>query len=214
MPRNVPQVNLTLQGKDGYNNAINILNTISSIYLNPTYGASARSLTGEDVNKVENHTPNGNVDSQTWNHRYGLDLTTLDITDTGSDSNKPSQTYTSTATTGYEFYYLEKFIEMDCWLATRSIGVSSSDCDFRVNSLDTELGAVYCNYLFYITPDGNSDDGDSSYPVVPVITLKPEVQLNLESEFYTQEENGYSDANSTSVQTGTNQYGHHAWIIQ
>ena len=135
MPRNVPQVNLTLTGKDGYNNAIEALNAVAGIYLNSAYADSARSLTVEDVHKVENHTPDGEEAEYSWNHRYGMNPTTLDITDTGSDSNTPEQTYTSTATTGWYSYSAPSF-NGACWLASRCVSMDSSNCTFHVRGLN------------------------------------------------------------------------------
>ena len=151
MPRAVSDVRLTLSGKEGYNNAIQALDTVAGIYLNPTYAKSARSITIEDINKVEDYTPNGTAATYTWNHRYGMNPATLDITDTGSDSNTPSQTYTSTATTGNYYYTANCFKDIqDFWLASRCVGLSSGACYFYVRNVSGGRMAprllVVCNF--------------------------------------------------------------------
>lgn len=197
MPKTYSPTRLKLEGKDGYDNAITALNNVASIYLNPTYATSARSLTVEDVNKREEYTPNGDSAEYTWNHRYGMNPTTLDITDTGSDSNTPSQTYTSTATTGYYGYNTNNFSNMNCWLASRCVSLGSGSCNFYVRGLSS--GNVYYYDLFYVDSNGYTNDGSSSYPVVPVVSLKSNIQmerdetngiwmLNNDSSIFTPEE--------------------------
>ena len=193
-PRTYSQTRLLLQGKSGYNNAIEALNEVASIYLNPTYAISARSLTVDDVNKREDHTPDGNVASETMGHRYGVD-SNLNITDTGSDEYTPDQTYTSTTETGYYSYTTSNFSGMSCWLASRCLDVNSSGCYFGVRNLG--VGDVYySNYLFDVYSDGSSYTDYSCFPVVPVVSLKSNIQmekvndvwmLNGDSSTYTAE---------------------------
>ena len=126
-------------------------------------------MTVEDVNNRENHTPNGDSVEFTWNHRYGMNPTTLDITDTGSDSTTPSQTYTSTATTGYYNYRTNNFNTMGCWLASRCVNLNSNNCNFNVRNLNN--GNVNNNNLFNVNSNGNTNDNSNSYPVVPVASI-------------------------------------------
>ena len=121
MPKTVSSTTLTLTGKDGYNNSLTALQAVADIYLNPAQSKSARSLTVDDINKVENHTPDGNVASITWTHRYGMD-NNLNITDAG-EGITPTQTYTSTEKTGSYFYQFSALKGMSiCWLASRVVG--------------------------------------------------------------------------------------------
>lgn len=175
IPTKYSSTSLLLSRMDGYNNAITALNNVASIYLNPTYATSARSLTVEDVNNRENHTPNGDSAEYTWNHRYGMNPTTLDITYTGSDSTTPSQTYTSTATTGYYKYSTNIFSNMSCWLASRCVGLDSDGCYFYVRNV--RGGSVDYGYLFSVNSNGYAGGRDNSYPVVPVVSLKSNVQI-------------------------------------
>ena len=216
MPRNVPQVNLTLEGKDGYNNAIEALNAVAGIYLNPTYANSARSLTIEDVNKVEGNIPNAEVEERTFKHRYGMNPTTLEITDTGSNSNTPEQTYTKTETTGFYEAKASSFNGTG-WLASRGVSMwDFNNSDYITFQVWRFSGgrAGGCPRLFDIIHEYQRDyDADTSYGsgadlVVPVVSLKSNIQLNSSSEFYTE------TATATTPVQGETAYVHHNWTIQ
>lgn len=75
IPRTYSTTTLQLSGKDGYNNAIEAINQVAEIYENTEFAeeGKTRSLTVEDVNKVENHTPNGLNTQYSWNHIYTMD---------------------------------------------------------------------------------------------------------------------------------------------
>lgn len=82
IPRTYSSTELGLEGMDGYNNAIQALDEVASIYKNDAYATSSKSLTVDDVNKVEGYTPNGDNSSYSWIHRYGMNEN-LDIVDYG-----------------------------------------------------------------------------------------------------------------------------------
>lgn len=223
MPKAVSDKTLNLSGKDGYNNAIDALDVVAGIYLNPDYATSAKSITVEDINKVEGYTPNGEVSTQTWNHRYGMNPTTLDITDAG-EGNTPSQTYTSTATTGSYNYLTKCFSGMpNFWLASRCVSLMNTQCSFYVRFVYDGNVTVRANIhsmpLFYpynrgqaYNFNGSADGGFRGYCVLPVVTLKSDVQL---------ETNGtYTEvATGTSTATATGAYAeklgvHNVWTIK
>ena len=222
VPANVPQVRLQLEGKDGYNNAITALNQVAAIYANPSYANSARSLTVEDVNKLERDAGNNNVPTggnvtelYKWKHRYGVD-SNLNITDSGIESenqeDQPLREYQSTAETGYYNYGTTQFgsdgeYGISCWLASRCLYVDSSSCHFSVYVLSD---GVYYNHLFSVGPDGSSGTGYSNLPVVPVVSLKSDIQLE-EVENYQESEYAspmtsvqYNSSNNTAWRIKTN----------
>ena len=88
---------LGLSGKGGYNNAIESLDMVAGLYKNDDYAKSARSIKIEDIESIAESTFPSRIaiGPYTWNHRYGIDNTTFDITDTGDDENTPLQTYQS-----------------------------------------------------------------------------------------------------------------------
>lgn len=200
---------LTLSGKDGYNNAIEALNTVAGVYANPTYANSARSLTVEDVNKVENHTPDGDVEEKSWTHNYGMDEN-LNITGS-DDATATSQTYNSTATTGYYSYSAPSFgVLGDFWLASRYVDLRSSGgaCGFDVRNLDN--GIVLSSSLFVVKSNGSAYADYSTYSVLPVVSLKSTVQLTQGSAFYTETET----ATESVAEDPGNYVTHYTWSIQ
>ena len=188
IPREYSSTELYLEGMDGYNNAIQALDEVASIYKNDAYATSSKSLTVDDVNKVEGYDPtevasgsvsatasgNGEV-SYSWNHRYGMDEN-LNIVDYG-EGNVGERTYVKTPATGYYDYNTENFSNWRCWLASRCVNLDSGNCDFRVRGLG--YGGVYDggNYLFDVPSGGDAYDGGSGNPVVPVVTLKSTVHM-------------------------------------
>lgn len=198
---------LTLSGKDGYNNAIEALNTVAGVYANPTYANSARSLTVEDVNKVENHTPDGNVAEKSWTHNYGMDEN-LNITGS-DDATATSQTYNSTATTGYYSYSAPSFgVLVDFWLASPCVVLNFDGCSFDVRYVCD--GGVGSSYLFFVNSLGRTNASYGTYSVLPVVSLKSTVQLTQGSAFYTKTETA---TESVAVDPG-NYVTHYTWSIQ
>lgn len=223
VPANVPQVKLQLEGKDGYNNAITALNQVAAIYANPSYANSARSLTVEDVNKLERAAGNENVPTggnvagpYQWKHRYGVD-SNLNITDSGIESenqeDQPLREYQSTAETGYYSYSTTQFgndgeYGISCWLASRCLNVDSSYCYFYVYYLSD--GGVGNGRLFDVLSGGSSSTFSGSFPVVPVVSLKSDIQLE-EVENYQESEYAspmtsvqYNSSNNTAWRIKTN----------
>ena len=201
MPKTVSNTTLSLSGKDGYNNALTALQAVADIYLNPAQASSVRSLTVDDVNKVENHTPNGTVAEYTWNHRYGMD-SNLNITDTGSDSDTPSQTYTlTTDTSRYEYYLSALNVLPDCWLASRCISWGNRG-DEKIITFEVRrvsYGGLWATQMFDVFENGGSHyamAGNDSNLVCPVITLKSSLKLENTGS-YTEVATGTATATAT-----------------
>ena len=131
MPRTVSETTLTLSGMNGYNNAIQALDAVAGIYLNPSYATTARSITVEDINKVDNCNQNLNGFSKTWNHRYGVDEN-LNIIDAGEE-NATERTYTSTATTR-DYAWPAPSFGGNFWIASRCLDIQDNYCSFCVRT--------------------------------------------------------------------------------
>ena len=192
MPTKVSNTTLTLRGKDGYNNALTALQAVADIYLNPAQGASVRSLTVEDVNKVENYTPDGTVVEVTLNTRYyGMD-DNLNITDTGNNSDTPSQTYVLSATANsYAYGGVSTLMGMqNVWLASRCV----TNLGFCMRTV--ENGIVRTDLLFEITMGGGIYDHSYNNSVVPVVTLKSNIQIENTGS-YTEVATGTATATAT-----------------
>ena len=212
MPQTVSNTTLTLSGKDGYNNALTALQAVADIYLNPAQGASVRSLTVDDVNKVEGHTPNGTVAEYTWNHRYGMD-SNLNITDTGSDSDTPNQTYTSTTTSGSYSYNLSALNRIpSCWLASRCVTVLSSSGSFCVRSLNTYGDGVNAINMLMVHSYRSTETFSDSFTVCPIVTLKSDIQIENTGS-YTEVATGTATATATGA-LAERLGEHNVWTIK
>lgn len=176
-------VKLGLDGMDGYNNAIAALNELAGQYKNPTYAKEARSITVEDINRIEGYDPTSSGNEETsysWNQRYGMDAN-LNIVDYG-EGKVAERTYTSTPTTTPYSYSLSNSSSYlsnggDFWLASRCVDLYSDDCSFDVRFLSSG-GIVNYTGLFHVD-DHHPNPGGGRYYfcVLPVVSLKSNIQL-------------------------------------
>ena len=178
---------LQLSGMDGYNNSIAALNNIALIYKNPIYAKSARSITIDDVNKLENKTVEqvGTTGTSsdltiTENSRYGVDEN-LNIVDYGNVENRIYAATQETYGYGYQMVNSELGLP-DSWLASRCLGgFDGGRCEFNVRF--TEYGEVrdvgnrnMRQYLFAV--DTNySDSKSETGSVCPVVYLKSGITM-------------------------------------
>ena len=181
---------LTLNGINGYNNAIQAIDAVASIYLNSSYAKSSKGLRVEDLNKLTGYNPAEDnmpeeeeeeiLYSTSFNSQYGIGEN-LNIVDYGSKAIRNFGELTSD-TVKYIYYIYdydinapEEFESMYSWLASRCIQLGESYCAFDVRYLESE--GVYGEEIFV----GNDSEGnpcEEGKPVIPVVTLKPEVHMN------------------------------------
>lgn len=184
-------VDLNLSGMNGYNNSEKALNLVAGMYTDSKFAESARSITVEDVNKVGNHTPDGNVMNAVFQNDYGMN-NNLDIVSSSSEdalsgtiqteSNGEPLTisgnlYRSTAETRYYSYSLgTTFLSYaDFWLASRCVYLGSNNCNFNVRYLDG--GSVDGFNLFDVYDSGSTYDNNRNYCVLPVVSLKSGINM-------------------------------------
>ena len=174
-------VELRLEGMNGYNNAIAALNEVAGQYKNPIYAKEARSITVEDINRIEGYDPTSSGNEETsysWNQRYGMDAN-LNIVDYG-EGKGAERTYTSTPTTTSYSYSLSNSSSYLSngyfWLASRCVDLDSDYCGFIVRHLYG--GNVYGNNCVFGVNDSGGAGGDYAYCcVLPVVSLKSNIQL-------------------------------------
>ena len=174
-------VELRLEGMNGYNNAIAALNEVAGQYKNPIYAKEARSITVEDINRIEGYDPTSSENEETsysWNQRYGMDAN-LNIVDYG-EGKVAERTYTSTPTTTSYSYSLSNSSSYLSngyfWLASRCVDLDSDYCGFIVRHLYG--GNVYGNNCVFGVNDSGGAGGDYAYCcVLPVVSLKSNIQL-------------------------------------
>ena len=204
VPTNGFVAKLKFRGINGYNNSIQALNKVASIYKNSSYAKEARSLTANDIDKLAGFDPTkvtatsttaGGEMSLTINSRFGMN-DNLDIIDYEEEGERVFTMKPGTKEYGYEanlydmswtscrlFYdcfgdrgdgYPES---MPVWLATRSVFVSQANNDTRfcLQYLDwTGMSSYTICSLSNHTEDGEPDNAGN---VVPVIYLKSNVTM-------------------------------------
>ena len=170
-----------LRGKNGYKNAVTVLNKVGDVYGHGKGATGGRSITVEDVNKLENYTPKD--DTTTSNTYKSGTFINDDGTETeASESNPVTLRYTastqSKSTNGYYNYRTTNFQNNSFWLASPCIYLYSDDCGFSVRYVGS--GGVGSRLLFISIGSGSGFGNDHS--VVPVVSLKSNIQTSGQTE--------------------------------
>ena len=182
---------LTLFGQIGYDNAVQELNNICSIYKDNKYAKEARSITVEDVNGVTGYSSSdmaayggGSSSEGGYGYKY---------THNGIEYTQDYYEYTGTSkientTEEYKMLFKNKANSSNLyyWVASRCVNIYFSNVGFYVRFVDG--GNVYA-YYFY---DSDGYEGCSALGVRPVVVLKSNVRVNgsgTSTEPYTIAEN-------------------------
>ena len=174
---------LVLDKVNGYNNAIQAINAVAEIYLNPLYATSSRGLDIDDVNAVTGYNPEIEIPaSQSFKNRYGIGEN-LNIVDYGTADVRNYSVPLDAVSYSYDIWDKGEGnalgeLYVNSWLTSRSISLDGVPCcSFEVRKLDGGvvgkeiLFNLYDNYT-YANPE------PAGFPVVPVVTLKPTVHMN------------------------------------
>ena len=175
-----PTVNrVTLYGKAGYKNAVTVLDKVGDVYGHGKGATGGRSITVEDVNKLENYTPK---DDTTTSHTYtsGTFINDDGTETVASAENPVTLRYTastqSKSTNEAYSYSTTNFQNNSFWLASPCIDLSSIRCSFRVHIVSS--GNVIGRGLF----SSRGYEVDDDYSVVPVVSLKSNIQTSGKTE--------------------------------
>ena len=175
-----PTVNkVNLKGKNGYKNAVTVLDKVGDVYGHGKGATGGRSITVEDVNKLENYTPK---DDTTTSHTYtsGTFINDDGTETVASAENPVTLRYTastqSKSTNKVYTYSTTNFQNNSFWLASPCIGLYSSSCTFGVRNVRS--GRVDGYGLFF---SGRNENG-RGYSVVPVVSLKSNIQTSGQTE--------------------------------
>lgn len=166
---------LTLCGKTGYKNAEKVLNDISAVYGYGDGATGGRSLTIEDVNKLENYTPEESTVSYTYT--FGTFINEDGTESEATEDNPVTMGYTAStaekstnrASYGYE---TTNFSEKTFFLASRCISLLPEGCYFAMQFM--EKGSINASAL----SDSFGFHYEPSYPVLPVVTLKANIRTS------------------------------------
>ena len=175
-----PTVNrVTLYGKAGYKNAVTVLDKVGDVYGHGKGATGGRSITVEDVNKLENYTPKDDT-TTSYTYTSGTFINDDGTETVASAENPVTLRYTASTqskSTNRAYNYSTKNLKTSgFWLASPCIGLYSRICNFYVRYVSS--GNVYSNFLFYSIGNGNGSD----YSVVPVVSLKSNIQTSGKTE--------------------------------
>ena len=177
-----PTVNkVNLKGKNGYKNAVTVLNKVGDVYGHGKGATGGRSITVEDVNKLENYTPEDDT-TTSYTYTSGTFINDDGTETVASESNQVTLKYTvSTAnrsTNKVYSYSTTNFKNKPVfWLASPCVSLDSIGCNFYVRIVSS--GNVSSGYRLF-----NSDGREYGrvYSVVPVVSLKSNIQTSGKTE--------------------------------
>ena len=165
---------LTLCGATGYKNAEKVLNDISAVYGYGDGATGGRSLTIEDVNKLENYTPEESTVSYTYT--FGTFINEDGTESEATEDNPVTMGYTAStaekSTNRAYGYETTNFSEKTFFLASRCISLYPDVCAFVIQFM--KEGSVNFSGLI----DSLGFDYEPSYPVLPVVTLKANIRTS------------------------------------
>ncbi|MBP3284458.1 MAG: InlB B-repeat-containing protein [Clostridia bacterium] len=151
--------------KSNYARAVKILNEISEAYVNPTLATGGRGLgtvVGSSMEEIDTTTY-----PLTWDYTYPQGYTYTE----GNNGFPHTDTYYSTDVNvlmNNSMLHSSGYV----WLASRNLGLASSNSDFRVRSMITS-GDIYNYYtLFSSHSDGSAITYSNTNGVRPVVILK------------------------------------------
>ena len=175
-----PTVNrVTLYGKAGYKNAVTVLDKVGDVYGHGKGATGGRSITVEDVNKLENYTPKDDT-TTSYTYTSGTFINDDGTETEASESNQVTLKYTASTqskSTNRAYNYSTKNLKTSgFWLASPCINLHSNYCDFCVRSVDS--GSVDNYFLFY----SRGDEYGFDFSVVPVVSLKSNIQTSGKTE--------------------------------
>ena len=179
MAENPTAKKVALYGKAGYKNAVTVLDKVGDVYGHGKGATGGRSITIEDVNKLENYTPKDDT-TTSYTYTSGTFINDDGTETEASESNQVTLKYTASTqskSTNRAYNYSTKNLKTSgFWLASPCINLHSNYCDFCVRSVDS--GSVDNYFLFY----SRGDEYGFDFSVVPVVSLKSNIQTSGKTE--------------------------------
>ena len=156
-----------------------MLDKVGDVYGHGKGATGGRSITVEDVNKLENYTPEDDT-TTSYTYTSGTFINDDGTETEASESNQVTLKYTASTqskSTNRAYNYSTKNLKTSgFWLASPCINLHSNYCDFCVRSVDS--GSVDNYFLFY----SRGDEYGFDFSVVPVVSLKSNIQTSGKTE--------------------------------
>ncbi|MBO5348821.1 MAG: hypothetical protein J6A89_03250 [Clostridia bacterium] len=173
---------LTLSGKKGYMNGEEVLNNIGAVYGYGNGATGGRSLTIDDLDKLNSYKITETAESDTAYDKLngtkyitGTFLAEDGTEITASIDNTVTMSYTQSTTSKFTNKPITCSVKLlganSFWLASPCIGIYNDRCYYCFRSVYN--GHLSQEYLFETTGPGYANT--KSYSVVPVITLKANI---------------------------------------
>ena len=154
-----PVIDLTIKGKDGYNNLVSTLNTVASKYINTTYASEARAL-GSNVTTPEGTSAIYSNSEYSYVQTLANDMI---VADTNYTADYNVMLSNNMANIGKEY-----------WMASRYIYTDENGAGFNAVVTDKQ-GEIISLTLRCAHAIGTTGDHEYTKGVRVVVTLKPEV---------------------------------------
>ena len=171
MAENTTDTTLTLNGIKGYINAIKVLDEIGNIYGQGNGAIGGRSITVEDINKLENYRPNGDRTTKTYTSGTFIneDGTLIVASNVNPVTIKYTDDTINKSTNDYYFYYTKNFIEKTFFVASRCIWLRNDDVFYYVRTVTSG----HLAYNFWTFKSGGTEKN-----VLPVVILRSNIKTN------------------------------------
>ncbi|MBP3502634.1 MAG: hypothetical protein J6K42_04055 [Clostridia bacterium] len=181
MAENPTANTVTLYGKTGYKNAETVLNKVGAVYGYGDGATGGRSITVEDVNKLENYMP---TDDTTTSYTYtsGTFINEDGTEVTATTDNSVTMSYTAStaekSTNKYYGYTTTNFSGKSFWLASRCINSNPGNSIFFVRTVRS--GGVSDNFTALLVSNGG--EIGCGWTALPVVSLKSNIQTSGKDE--------------------------------
>ena len=168
-----------LIGKTGYKNAEIVLNEVGKVYGYGDGAIDGRSITIEDVNKLEEYTPTDDSSSFTYTGGTFINEDGTEVVATAE--NPVTMKYTATTaekSTNMNYNYTTKNFSGKFWLASRCVNFYDDSCHFNVRCVNNR----YVSGWDLTRSNYSGTEQGYRFQVMPVVSLKSNIQTSGKDE--------------------------------
>lgn len=188
IPENLSTYMLTLEGENGYNNAVKILNDIAdTLFSNEDYKASARALNIEDIQKITNNIGSLRGDNyaskKMYEGVYYPNIVTQNISNSSQIELFMGSSLANRIETTNSFYqgnlelddiYKELLPNQTFWLASRAISNNENGISYYISTLDVENNVIIGGSKLF---DSDQTRYSETHALLPVVTISRNIQI-------------------------------------
>lgn len=188
IPENLTSYVVTLNGENGFNNAVKILNDITNtLFSNDTYKASARALNIEDIQKIATNV--GAIKDSNYGSKklyksvYYPNIVTQNISNSSQTSFFTGSSLANRLETTHSYYegnleidskYTDLLPKSTFWLASRAISNEDTGISYYINTLTVGDDITLGGSKLY---DSTQATQNASYSLIPIVTISRNIQI-------------------------------------